>query len=114
VRLRTGDHVEDAARPGRQHADGRPPRAGNADGRPPRQDKERDGRCVLDRVDSINDLTPGQSRQRPEFDELTPPAPAGSFRYLRRYAATLGADIRTPGSVSGERENRPVGSQLAK
>src|SRR5262245_37907200 len=60
--LRTGDHIEGAARPGRRRADGR---AG-------RQDKERDARGTLDRVDAINGLTPEQSRQRPEFDMLTP------------------------------------------
>src|SRR5690349_747850 len=68
--LRTGDHVEGAARPGRQRADGRAAR----------QDKERDSRGTLDRVDAINGLTPAQSRQRPGFDGLTPLYPQEFLR----------------------------------
>src|SRR5262252_3512859 len=68
--LRTGDHIEGAARPGRRRTDGR---AG-------RQDKERDAGGTLDRVDAINGLTPEQSRQRPGFDMLTPLHPQ---EYLR-------------------------------
>jgi transcription termination factor Rho len=67
--LRTGDHVEGAARPGRQRTDGRA-----------RQDKDRDSRATLDRVDAINGLTPAQSRQRPEFDGLTPLHPQEFLR----------------------------------
>jgi transcription termination factor Rho len=68
--LRTGDHVEGAARPARQRADGRAAR----------QDKERDSRGTLDRVDAINGLRPAQSRQRPEFDDLTPLHPQEFLR----------------------------------
>ena len=68
--LRTGDHVEGAARPGRQRTDGRAAR----------QDKERDSRPTLDRVDAINGLTPAQSRQRPGFDDLTPLYPQEFLR----------------------------------
>jgi transcription termination factor Rho len=60
--LRTGDLVEGAARSGRQR------RAS----RPARPDRETDKPDVLERVDTINGREPGQCRQRPAFDELTP------------------------------------------
>jgi transcription termination factor Rho len=85
--LRTGDHIEGAARPGRRRADSR---AG-------RQDKERDARGTLDRVDTINGLTPEQSRQRPEFDMLTPLHPQ---EYLRLEAGSPSATARIIDLVS--------------
>jgi transcription termination factor Rho len=62
--LRTGDHVEGAAGPRRR----------------PDKGRDRDGHAVLDRVDSINGLDPGQCRRRPEFDELTPLHPRERLR----------------------------------
>jgi transcription termination factor Rho len=66
--LRTGDLVEGAARSGRPRSDGRPPRS----------DRETGG--VLEHVDTINGLEPGQSRQRPAFDDLTPLHPRERLR----------------------------------
>ncbi len=68
--LRTGDHVEGAARPGRQRAEGRGARP----------DTQRDSHSVLVRVDTINGQPPEQSRFRPEFDELTPLHPRECLR----------------------------------
>jgi transcription termination factor Rho len=69
--LRTGDLIEGAARPGRQ----RPPASRQA-----RPRGETDGPGVLKRVDTINGLQPGQSRQRPVFDQLTPLHPRERLR----------------------------------
>ena len=68
--LRTGDLIEGAARPGRQRPASRQAR--------PRG--ETDGSGVLKRVDTINGLQPGQSRQRPVFDQLTPLHPRERLR----------------------------------
>jgi transcription termination factor Rho len=68
--LRTGDLVEGTARSGRQR------RAG----RPAQPDKETDRPGVLERVDIINGLEPGQCKKRPAFDELTPLHPRERLR----------------------------------
>jgi len=68
--LRTGDHVEGAARLGSHRPDS--PAA--------RPDTDPDRQAVLDRVDTINGLGPRQSSQRPHFDELTPLHPSERLR----------------------------------
>jgi transcription termination factor Rho len=68
--LRTGDLIKGTARPGRR-------RPGSQQARP---DRETEGPAVLKRVDTINGLEPGQSKQRPAFDELTPLHPRERLR----------------------------------
>jgi transcription termination factor Rho len=68
--LRTGDLVEGTARSGRQRRAGRPA--------PPDRETDRPG--VLERVDIINGLKPGQCKNRPSFDELTPLHPRERLR----------------------------------
>jgi transcription termination factor Rho len=68
--LRTGDHIEGAARPHRQ---------GTGD-RPARLDKEQQKHGVLDRIDSVNGMKSGQAKARPDFDELTPLYPQERLR----------------------------------
>jgi transcription termination factor Rho len=68
--LRTGDLAEGTARPGRQR------RAS----RPSQPERETDGPGVLERVDTINGLKPGQCKKRPAFDELTPLHPRERLR----------------------------------
>ncbi len=68
--LRTGDLVEGTARPSRQ----RPA------GQSARPDRNADGPGVLERIDAINGLESGLSRQRPAFDELTPLHPRERLR----------------------------------
>jgi transcription termination factor Rho len=64
--LRTGDHVDGAARPRRQRGDG-------ADQHPGKLG-------VLDRIDSINGMQARQAKARPQFDELTPIYPHERLR----------------------------------
>ena len=68
--LRTGDHLEGAARPRRQRRDGQPARP----------DQHPDKHAVLDRVDSVNGMQTLQARERRQFDELTPLYPQERFR----------------------------------
>jgi len=68
--LRTGDLVEGTARSGRQRRTSRPAQP----------DREADRPGVLERVDIINGLKPGQSKKRPSFDELTPLHPRERLR----------------------------------
>jgi transcription termination factor Rho len=68
--LRTGDHLEGAARLHHQ-------RRGD---QLPRQDKKQQTRSVLDRVDAVNGMEPGQTKARPDFDELTPLYPQERLR----------------------------------
>ena len=68
--LRTGDLVEGAARSGRQRGASRPARPDRGTDRP----------RVLERVDTINGLEPGQCRKRAVFDELTPLHPRERLR----------------------------------
>jgi transcription termination factor Rho len=68
--LRTGDHIEGAARPHRQ---------GTGD-RPARLDKEQEKHGVLDRIESVNGMKSGQAKARPDFDELTPLYPQERLR----------------------------------
>jgi transcription termination factor Rho len=76
--LRTGDHVEGAARARRQRGDG-------ADQHPGKLG-------VLDRIDSINGMQAQQAKARPQFDELTPIYPHERLR-LESGSASVTARI---------------------
>jgi transcription termination factor Rho len=68
--LRTGDHIEGAARQDRQ----------SRDGRPGRQHGEQERRSILDRIDSVNGRPAEHAQARPDFDELTPIYPQERLR----------------------------------
>jgi transcription termination factor Rho len=86
--MRTGDHVEGTAR---QQRDRR-------EVRPARQHKDQHGHAVvLDRVDTVNGVPPGQARARPDFDELTPVYPR---ERLRLEAGSVSATARIIDLVS--------------
>jgi len=68
--LRTGDHVDGAARPPHQGSGDRPARTG----------KEHLKHGVLDRVDAVNGIEPRLARARPVFDQLTPLYPQERLR----------------------------------
>jgi transcription termination factor Rho len=62
--LRMGDLIEGSARPPRHHGGG----------------KQREKYRVLARVETVNGMTPGQARARPEFEQLTPLYPDQRLR----------------------------------